>query len=93
MQTPDLSTEKITIYYQQILNKSFHKISETIQYNTALAIAGNTFLIYKQLGSGPSPQSCLYFKIFRAQSCLKLFNFAQCCLLAYPNKQAFKVFQ
>ena len=29
-----------------------------------------TASVDKQLGSGPSPQSCLYFKIFRAQICL-----------------------
>ena len=51
-----------------------------------LANSENTFLC-KLLGSGPSPQSCLYYQDFQGS---KLPNG---CLVNWPNKQILSVFQ
>ena len=38
------------------------------KYKLVLNLLGITLIFYKQLGSGPGPQSCLYFQGFWAQS-------------------------
>ena len=44
-------------------------------------------LFYKQLRSGPSPQSCLFFQDFQGSKLLKD------CLVVCSNKQILSVFQ
>ena len=41
-----------------------NKVADRHQNKNKLSCSHYTFLIYKQLGSGHSPQSCLYFQGF-----------------------------
>ena len=57
--------------------ESYHRFRNTFQLKMihwlvlqyVKSMLQYTFL-YKQLGSGLSPQSCLFFKVFGAESCL-----------------------
>ena len=62
---------QVTLDHKSENQRWFHKNGKTISYTY-------TF-VYKQVGSGPSPQSCLYFQGFWGS---KLFNG---CLVVWPS--------
>ena len=51
------------------------------------ATTSMNYTFYKQLGSGPSPQSCLHFQDFQGS------NLLNGCLVLWSNKQILSVFQ